>query len=142
MQRLTPKLRAAALAMASLLPAAPALAAYECINDEIPGISAPEARANVADREARRSWEHAARSKHGFNYRWALAYKVGNQPITVKRGATYVGTAKAFPCRIKVSDTDGQILVSRTEAERACNSRPGFELARRHNCRLFYLLGE
>ena len=134
---------ALAVVLAGLASAGPAMAAYECINDEITGTSAPERRTANAEREAKRSWEHAARSKYGFNYRWVMAYKAGHQPTTTSRGANaYVGTARAYPCRIKPAEDVGTVQVFETEAEAACGSRPGFETARRHGCRLFYLLGD
>jgi hypothetical protein len=125
----------------ALLPAAPALAAYECINDEVTGTSGREARTSVAEREAKRDWEAKAKAKHGANFRWMMAYKLGNQPSYRMNGAFYIGTARAYPCRLKTLDSMGQFLHAQTEAERACQDRPGFETAQKYGCKLFYLRG-
>jgi len=125
----------------ALLPAAPALAAYECINDEVTGTSGREARTSVAEREAKRDWEAKAKAKHGANFRWMMAYKLGNQPSYRMNGSFYIGTAKAYPCRLKAADSLGQFLHAQTEAERACQDRPGLATAQKYGCKLFYLKG-
>lgn len=135
----TLSLKSVLVALSLVVPAAPAFAAYECRFFEVDGVAQPQHRRAAAERDAKRAWEAAARSKFGVNYRWVMAVKT-MEPVGGNRNGRWTATAKAYPCRV-TGLPDGTILVNPTEAERACADRPNLQTAKRYNCPVFYLLG-
>ena len=125
-------------------PASAQFVRYEGLMDWVEGTSRPEASARRAEREARASWEAAARSRERHNYRWGNAQEIARHTYTSNRNGAWVGHARAYPCRVYVEvGLRGTLTSSDTppsESQRVCAGFPSFQEAQRHSCRTFFPL--
>jgi len=144
MKRASPFFLLALLAGAALVPATPAQAAFECHTTVIEGVSAPQGRRAAAEREARKAWEAAARSRFGFNHKWEIAVKT-RRPSGTNRNGRWTAQADGYPCRLTAQviprlGTAG-VFSQQTRSQVVCQNFPDLDNAKRHNCAKFYVLG-
>lgn len=144
MKLVSPFVLFAFLTGAALVPAHPVQAAYECHNTVVEGVSAPQGRRAAAEREARKAWEAAARSRFGFNHKWEIAVKT-RRPTRTNRNGRWTAQADGYPCRLTPRPiprlgTAG-VFSHQTRSDIVCQNFPDLDNAKRHNCAKFYVLG-
>jgi hypothetical protein len=138
--RLAATLTATLLALPVATPAEAQMTRYECLTTVIEGRSRVERNQRAARNGAEADWVAAARTRHGFAYRWALAQESRGIRNAYQNNG-WVASVEAYPCRIFVErPNQGTLTVNETERERTCRTFPSLEVALRNNCSHFYPL--